>query len=400
MIFSLRIDTSRTIPTGRIASSDKASFQRSYLLCLLFFLCPGIVFVGCGDGKPDKGADSDTSAAADIDSVGDEAIGDEVDAAGQTYTLKLSPKAGDVYGYQLVRQQNVATEGFKSSQQETYDFTLRVVSVNDDRSMVLGVTYNRVRATITAPTAKPDSTGKPILDSAGQVRLFEETIRFDTQGKENVPGGERYRAFVGRETLVTMDGAGKVQDVSNVDPILNATLKAMKVSPDTVNPRTLEIARQGIRLEIGTMISLVFFQLAPDSAVAVDASWTKSDSIPVAGLPAKAVYTSTLAGIRETDGERLAQVKSTLQTQLQLPKKNVENEYLSMKIEKIEVSGESEYLLGTATGFPFTKKSRLSVRQAGTGTAKVGPEKGKSQRVTYSESTVTSIRRLSYQAGV
>lgn len=385
--------------------SFRCTNASAHLLFALFLSIVAVAGVGCGDKNPD----GDTASRADsvqdagIDSTAQEEIGEKVeeDDKDARYSLKLTPKKGDIYAYQVTRQQAKTTEGFKSSQQETYNFSLRVVSVNDDKSMVLGMTYNRIRATATAPAPKADSTGKkPILDSAGKVRLFEQTINFDTQGKENVPGGERYRAFVGRETLVTVDGEGKVQDVANVDPILNATLKSLKVSADTLNPRALDMAKQGIRFEIGTLVSLLFFQLPPDSAVAVGASWSHSDSLPIAGgLPAKTLYTYTLAGLREADDERLAEVTATLRTETSVPKKDIDNEFISMKIEKVGVSGSGETIVSVSNGFPVSKKSTIQASMSGVGSVKQGPDKGKSEKVTYKESTVTSIKRLSYKPG-
>lgn len=372
-----------------------------HLLLLLLIALSVVGSVGCGDKNPDGGPDSD-SAKAGKDSAAGEVIGEVVEAeADDRYTMRLAPKVGDVYAYQVTRQQARTTEGFKSSQQETYDFALRVVSVNDDKSVVLGMTYNRIRATATAPAPKADSTGKkPILDSAGNVALFEQSIKFDTQGKENIPGGERYRAFIGRETLVTVDSNGKVQDVANVDPILNATLKGLKVSGDTLNPRALEMAKQGIRFEIGTLVSLLFFQLPPDSAVGVGSSWSHNDSVPIAGgLPAKTTYTYTLAELRESEGERLAQVAAVLKTQTSVPKKNIDNDYISMKIEKVDVSGNGETIVSVVNGFPVGKKSTIQASMSGVGSAKQGPDKGKTERVTYKESTMTSIKRTSYKPG-
>jgi hypothetical protein len=230
--------------------------------------------------------------------------------------------------------------------------------------------------------------------------LFEQTITFDTQGKNDVPGGERYRAFVGRETLVTLGNDGKVQDVANVDPILNATLKELKVSGDTLNPRALEMAKQGIRFEIGTLVSLLFFQLPPDTAVAVGASWSQTDSVPIAGgLPAKTTYTYTLSGLREADDERLAEVNAVLKTEASIPKKSIDNEYISMKIENVSVTGSGQTILSAVNGFPVSKKSSIQAGMSGVGSAKQGPDKGKTEKVTYKESTTTSIRRLSYKPG-
>lgn len=367
-----------------------------------FLFAAAVAVSGCGENRPAGDSGSDSTQAAAKDSLAEETIGEAVEAEkDERYSLRLTPKAGDVYSYSVTRSQSRTTEGFKSTQEETYDFSLRVVSVNDDKSMVLGMTYNRIRAKATAPAPKADSTGRqPIRDSAGGVRLFEQTITFDTQGKNDVPGGERYRAFVGRETLVTLGNDGKVQDVANVDPILNATLKELKVSGDTLNPRALDMAKQGIRFEIGTLVSLLFFQLPPDTAVAVGASWSQTDSIPIAGgLPAKTTYTYTLSGLREAGDERLAEVNAVLKTQASIPKKSIDNEYISMKIESVNVTGSGQTIVSTANGFPVSKKSAIQAGMSGVGSAKQGPDKGKTEKVTYKESTTTSIRRLSYKPG-
>lgn len=387
---------------------------RTILFLLSFCSVLMLTSVGCG-GDDDPGTDgegADTTAEhstrdADGAQSGDTAdaetdLGEEVDDDPENrYKLALTPKVGDRYGYQLVRTQRQDAERFKTMQKQTFDFHLSVMSVNDDGSVVVGLNFDRVRAVITAPGAKPDSTGKqPIRDSTGEVKLFQQTVQFDTKGESSIPGGERYRALVGRQILVTISGDGQIQDVSNIEPILNAVLKATKIPADSVDPRQLEAARQGLRLEVASMVGMLFFRLTPDSAVAVGDEWSQSDELPVAGDAAsETTYKYTLKALREVEGERAAQIRAELRTKTKLPKKDLENDIISMKIKSVEISGDGESLVSLESGFPLSKTSEIRQAFSGLGTAKVGPEKGKSENVSYNESTRTSVKRTSFKSG-
>lgn len=307
------------------------------------------------------------------------------------YRIRLDPDQGNDYSYRVVRDESVTAGEITTKRSQTFDVDMEVVERNDDGSSVLGITYRRVRAEITMPGAAVDSAGRPLVDTTGQLIVKNQTVRFDTKGKSDIPGGERYRAFIGRPVLVTIDRKGSVIDVANVDPILNATLKQLKVSADTINPKMLEVAKQGIRMEYGTLVSLVFFNLAPDTAVAAGSTWSRSDSLPVGGLPSLTTYSYTLQRVDQKDRGPVAQIAGRLTTKPKLPKKSVENEVLSMKITGLSVDGNASLEIDLSDGFPLSRRSTITSTMKGTGTMRTGPEKGKTAPITMRESTRTSI---------
>ncbi len=386
---------------GTFVNSEFLARQSVVLLLSLFL----ISLAACGNDEPGEDAGSGTDSASVSDSGeignGDEPglpadTGDVVEDAEGTYRLTITPKVGEVYKYRLESNGSSTMADISQTKKETFDLTMNVMNVNEDGSVVLGVTYNRIRASVSISAPLVDSTGRPVVDSAGKVKIGKENVSFDTQGGQNVPGGERYRAFIGRQVLVSMKKDGTVTDVTNVEPILNATLKSMKVKSDTVNPKALEYSRIGILTQIVLMVNQLFFTLAPDSAVSVGSSWTRSDSVPVSGLPAKAAVTMTLKAIREAEGERRAEITTALKTAVRLPKKNIDDQYYTMKIDKVDVSGSGSWTLSLSSGFPVTRSSTIKSSVVGTATMKEGPEKGKSQKVTTGESTRMTVRRTGY----
>ena len=373
------------------------------LMCLLMLLST----VGCGDDSPGEGAESDTTvqsdsgvdmredAEPDLGEMGEE-VEEEPDAR---YSLKMNGEPGATYTYQLMRSQVKSASGFDARQTQTYDLKLKVMNVNDDGSSVLGVTFNRVRVKIVAPVARPDSAGNPILDSAGNVKMFEETVEFDSKKEQNLPGSEEYRALIGREMLVTIDRSGAVQDVANTTPVLNALLTSLKINPDTVDPRQLQFAQNRIDTEVLTAVTLILRRNLPDSAMPVGGSWKKSDEQALAGgIPAKTTYTHTLGGLREIDGEKAVRVDVKLSTDTKIPKESLDNELISMKISTMDVSGEGESVFNVNNGFPMRKKTALRTHFEGSGTMKQGPDKGKSEKVNFRETVSTSVKLIAATA--
>ena len=387
-------------------SSSVSLIVRSRQFALFLSLWILVFVTGCGGENPDGGGETDSTAALTQDSIGVEGDGGEevveidtgsvVDDVEGKYQFKLTPKVGEVYKYQLVSRGNREMAEISQSKNETYDLTMSVVTVNDDGSLLLGVTYDRIRASISVSAPQVDSTGKPVVDSAGKPKIGKEKVTFDSKGGQNVKGGERYRAFIGKQVLVSITSDGTVTDVTNIEPILNATLKALNVKSDTVNPKALEYARLGIRTQIGLMVNQLFFTLAPDTAVSVGSTWARADSVPVNGLPASATVSITLKAIREADEGRRAELATTMKTNVAIPKKTIDDQYYTMKIDKVSLSGEGSWVVALTSGFPVTRSSTIRSNFVGTATMKAGPEKGKSQQVTASESTVMTVRRTAY----
>ena len=377
----------------------------SLALSLLLVLLPTTALLsGCDDAPGEEETEVEVSVDRDREGGGD---GDEEEAAEEEaeaeaiekerkegrYRLRIDPKVGTRYSYEVARDETMTAGDITTKRSQTFNVDMEVVRSNDDGSSVLGITYSRVRAEISMPGAVIDSAGRPLLDSAGQLILRNQVVRFDTKGKSDIQGGERYRAFVGRQALVTIDSKGNVIDVANVDPILNATLKHLKVSADTVNPKMLEVAKQSIRLEYGTLVSLVFFNLAPDTAVGAGSTWSRSDTLPVGGLPSRTTYAYSLKEISEKDDHPVARIAGRLTTNPKLPKESVENEMVSMKITGLSVDGNSTLSIDLVDGFPLSRSSTITSTLKGTGTMKAGPEKGKTAPITMKESTRTSIRQ-------
>lgn len=375
------------------------------LMCLLMLLST----VGCGDDSPgndggtkgdstmsqDSSADMQEDADQELGELGEE-VEEEPDAR---YSLKMHAQPGATYTYRLVRSQVKSASGFDARQTQTYDMKFKVMSVNDDGSSVLGVTFNRVRVKIVAPVARPDSAGNPILDSTGSVKMFEETVEFDSDKAQDLPGSEEYRALINREMLVTIARDGSVQDVANTTPVLNALLKTLKVNPDTVDPRQLQFAQNRIDTEVLTAVTLIMRRNIPDSAMPVGGTWAKSDEQALAGgIPAKTTYTHTLGGLREVDGEQVVRVDVKLSTDTKIPKESMDNELISMKISSMDVSGEGESVFSVNSGFPLQKKTALKTHFAGSGTMKQGPDKGKSEKVNFRETVSTSVKLIASSA--
>ncbi len=391
--------------------SDRTSILTIFLLLTL--LVGSLVFTGCGDDDP--GGKEKTEATADggsdenggVGESSEEESGSEVATEEEAieqeekegkYRIRLAPHPGDVYSYSVVRDQRVTAAGHTTKQKQTFDVDMEVVSRSDDGSSVLALTYRRVRAEVTVPGAVPDSAGRPLVDSNGQMVVRDQTVRFDTKGKADHPSMVRFKAFVGRKVLVTIDRKGNVRDVANVDPILSATLNSLKVSADTINPKMLETAKQGIRMEYGMLASLVFFNLAPDTAVAPGATWSRSDSLPVGGLPSLTTYAYTLKDVSDED-DPVARITGKLTTNPTLPKDPVVNEMLSMKITKLSVTGSADIKIDLATGFPLRRSSTITSTMGGTGTMKAGPQKGESTAITMKERTATTITRTGHKEG-
>lgn len=389
--------------------SDRTSIHTIFLLLTLLLGTP--ILYGCGGDDPgdeDKieieanverdGEGGDENGAVEGDELAAEEEAIEQEQKEGKYRIRLAPNPGDVYSYSVVRDQRVSAAGHSTKQKQTFDVDMEVVGSNDDGSSVLAITYRRVRAEVTMPGAVPDSAGRPMVDSNGQMVLRSQTIRFDTKGKAEHPSMVRFKAFVGRRVLVTIDRKGNVRDVANVDPILNSTLKSLKVSSDTLNPKMLEAAKQGIRMEYGMLASLVFFNLAPDTAVTAGATWSRTDSMPVGGLPSLTTYAYTL---KDVSGEEdpVANITGKLTTSPKLPKEPVVNEMLSMKITKLSVTGSADIKLDLTTGFPLRRSSTITTTMGGTGTMKAGPQKGESTAITMKERTATTITRTGYKEG-
>ena len=367
-------------------------------------ICSLLTLVSCGESKPEDISENDSTVVESNGGLERDSLegvsadtGDVVEDAEGKYSLRLTPKVGETYGYRFESRGSNSVAGVTQSKKDVADVTLSVVSVNDDGSLVLGVTYNRIRASISLSGPLIDSTGKQVVDSTGKPQVGRESVEFDTKGGKDIPGAERTRAFIGRQVLVTLNPDGNVQDVANVDPILNAWLKGVKVMKDTVNPKALDYFRLGLRTEIGVLVSQLFFTLTPDSAVGVGSSWVQADSLPVGGLPASASVTVALQNIREVDDEQRAEIKTTLKTSIQTPKESVDNELYSMKINNVKVSGEGSWTVSLVSGFPINRKSTIRATTAGTATMKAGEMKGQPQKVAAKESTVTSVKRTSYR---
>lgn len=396
-------------------SCSVANTKQNFRVCpahLLFLLmCLLMLFAtGCGNDSPDSGNESDTTASlnGDADIAGeedgtepDEDVGEEVSAEPDArYSLEVTPKVGDTYTYQVMRLQTESVSGTDASRRQTSDISVKLMSVNDDGSSVLGVTFNRVRVKIVASIPKPDSTGNPILDSAGQIKMFKETLDFDTQNKPKGPGGEEIMALIGREMLVTLDKEGNAVDITNTTPVVNAFLRSVKVSPDTLDPRQVKGLREQYDIQVLTEIGSIFHRAVPDSSVAVGATWTETDELPSqTGGTTKASATYTLSELREIEGQRVLRLGITLRTKADLPKESLDNELISMKIEKIDVSGEGESMFNVGTGFPVRKKSSIRKVLSGTGTAKQGPQKGKTEVIDFKEAVTTSVKQITYNPG-
>lgn len=392
-----------------------ASLPRFILLLFSLSLLP---LAGCGDDG-DAATDDPESAAASADEGDEEGTstddptdttdgaddsGDEEGSATTEvepgrYRFSLKTASGESYGYRLTRTQKVTAGEFTTTQVQRYDVTMEVIDRNDDGSLVFGVTYDRVRAEMTAPQLVPDSTGKaPLLDSTGAPVMKKQTVRFDTKGNAGkMLGGDRFRAFIGRKVLVTTDRIGQVIDVANVDPIFNAMLKRMKVSADTLSPKLVEATKSGIRLEVGMMVSQIFFTLLPDSAVSTGSDWSMQDSVALAGLPAVSTIKYTLSEIGGPEEEPIATIKGRLKTTPRLPKKEIEANGMAMKIEKLTVSGNGTTKLSVRTGFPLSRNSTITSRMSGTGSIRQGPRTGESAPMTYVESTTNRIERTAYR---
>ena len=384
------------------------SFLSMTLILITFLALPTLY--GCGDETPEDPTEVEVSVeegeeiGEEKEKTPEEELAEEEEAIEQEkkegkYRIRLAPREGDTYSYSVVRDQRVSAGEYTTRQKQTFDVEMKVVDRNDDGSSVLGITYRRVRAEVTAPGPVRDSAGYALVDSTtGQIVLRDQTARLDTKGKSNNPGLARFKAFIGRQVLVTIDRKGNVRDVANVDPILTATLKSLKVSSDTLNPKMLEVAKQGIQMEYGMLASLVFFSLAPDTAVTKGATWSRSDSLPVGGLPSLTTYAYTLEGV-EGEDDPVAKISGKLTTNPTLPKEPVVNEMLSMKITRLSVTGNADIRIDLESGFPIRRSSTITSTMGGTGTMKAGPQKGESTAITMKERTATTITRTGYKPG-
>lgn len=395
------------IPFSSTLRSGRASLL---FLPLLILLLSVSAWAGCGDGadEPDAAAEGNTDGgtnggAGDEEGVSED-IGEKVEDVDGKLNLKIRPRAGDVFTYQLVNNSSLSVQDLKQSEKATFDFTIRVMNVNDDGSAVLGVTYDRIRASVTAPVPQviPGKSGDSTAttgDTASRVEMVNRTIQLDTKGKsdKDVIGAERYRALIGRQMLVTLAPDGTVQDVANVDQIVSALLKELGKRKEDFKPQEIELAKQSFRMELATLISSIFLRLLPEKSVDVGEKWDRVDTTPVNGLAARTTYTYTLEGVREVDGERFGNVTAALTTAFK--DKTIDNQLLKMNIEKVDVSGSGTSLVSLTTGFPAQKTTNLRFVLSGVGTAKAGDFKGKSERLTQQMVTSTTLKRTGYKAG-
>ena len=399
------------------------------LLLFLFIALAGIGFTGCGGGDDDPGTtvadsvdangdpveipsdDDDEGVAGESGGADDADIPDldfEIDDLDATsvevepgsYKFRLKVKEGDTYGYRMIRTQTLESGVLATKQKQTYDVTMKVLERKQNGAILLGVTYDRVRAEITAPQFQADSTGRaPLLDSTGQPIIENKTVRFDTRNKTRVPGAEQFRAYIGKQVVVATDRVGQVIGVENVDPIYKAMLSHLKVNPDTVDAKLLDMTKQGIGVEISLLVQQIFFTNVPREPVEEGEDWTLSDTVEVGKRREVTSIVYRLASVSTGGDEPSATIKAQLKSAPRVPKEPMEVNGISVKVKNLRVSGNGTSTLSLVTGFPVKRSSTISSKLTGTGTATEGPRAGESEPITRTESTRTSVTRTSYKAG-
>ncbi len=378
--------------TDETSTSKGAIFLKGLIHTAFVILC-GIYLVGIGgcssNDSPEGSADDSTATTTGMEQEEEAAASfdeaEPVEDVEATYAMKLTPKVGEVYSYRYNNKGKTTIDGMTNDQDVTYDYTLTISDINDDGSIVADMRYTRIRATTVIPAQyTQDST--------------EQTATYDSEQKSDsvIPGTEQYEAIIGKRVILTISNEGKVNEVSNLDPVVNAAIKLAGAKPDSVPPRMVAALRQQIQAQMfQTVLETMFQTVLPDSAVKVGSEWQSTDSLPLLGIPSKSTYMCKLVEVKEMKGEKVGQIHVELVTEF--PQKKLDSEQMTVKIDEVDVDGTGTGLYNMATGFPVRKSSKIQFVLKGTGTAKVGPGKGKSQGLTQRLNTTNSLVRTGYK---
>lgn len=375
--------------------------SRTFLAAPLARLTPAILtfgaamllLAGCnGDSKPGgkpgepggekKEGDSGSAVVNEVASNFEEA--ESVDSAA-TYSLRVNPKVGEVYSYRVTQSGTTEFEGVKATEEAVYNFTQRITGVNNDGSFTVEMRYDSIRAVKSFP--------------AGVIDTVARTIRYDTRGKVDTTISEALQAkmLIGQRVNLTLSSQGEVREISNLEPIVNGMLGKLR---DSVPPQAIERIRHGIRLNVfQAIVQQLFLQSTTDSIIRVGSEWTRRDSVPlvlpIASIPSRATVIYKVVEIKKVDDQPLGRVSVTLATTF--PQRSLEDASGKATVDDASATGSGDVLLNLNNGFPVRKTTKISVRLKLTGSAKTGPNAGKSTTLGQAKSTTTMVELLDYK---
>lgn len=362
------------------------------------FLIAALFLAACGgDGpsetagkKPVAAKGGDSSVAADEEggtaapgaaAASFDAGAPVVDSAAR-FSFELRPKKGDRFRYRLRTDNETNIGGKAMTETAVYNFTISITGLNDDGSVTLEMVHDSIRI-------------RRAYD-AGLVDSVARTIAFDTRRPDtSVRGTEQYRALVGKRVNMTIGSDGQVGEVSNVDPVLNAMFGDQK---EKVPPKQWEQYRALVKVQgYASIIEQLFLKEAPDTSVGPGATWTRTYDVPALGIPSKNTVRYKLAEVRQAGGRPMGRVVMDLTTKFLQNK--IDNELISATIDEMKADGSGEAVMQLDNGWPARKNTTIDMRMKMTGTAKAGPDKGKSNTLSQSVATKLAIDLVDYSAG-
>lgn len=336
-----------------------------------------------GEGKSDSAQQSSSTSTAADSATAAFTQAPAVNDSTTRHTLKVTPKAGDIYRYRLTQKNDKEQNGVRLKQTSVFNFTAKITGINSDGSFTLEMRYDSIRIDQTMPPNPLDSVGK--------------TLHFDSRNKldPSVPGASDMKALIGQRVNITVQNNGKVSDVANVDPIISQMLGSKK---DSISPQQRAMLKDAVKLQYyGIVLPELFLQFVPDTGITLGNSWKRLDTLPIGGLPATSTITYRLAEVRNTEAGSVGNVQVTLTAAF--PKKSMENKALAAVINDAKVKGGGEALVNFASGFPVRKRTTIEAALNMTLTAKAGPQKGISQQMAQKENSSTLVELIEYQPG-
>lgn len=338
-----------------------------------------------GSAKPGVTPAGDTSAADAATPGGSAAAfatGTPVSDSTVRFSFGLRPKVGDRFTYRLRTDNETDFGGKRMQESSVYNFTIGVTGLNDDGSMTIEMIHDSIRI-------------RRAYD-AGLVDSVARTIAFDSRRPDtSVKGTEQFRALIGKRVNMTLGRDGQVSEVSNVDPVLNAMFGSQR---DKVPPKTWEQFREVVKIQAySSILEQLFLKEPPDSSVAPGAAWTRTYTVPALGIPSKNTVRYRLAEVRQVGGRPMGRVAMVLSTQFL--QKKIDNELVSATVDDMKADGSGEAVMQLDNGWPTRKATTIEMRMKMTGTAKVGPDKGKSNTLSQAVATRLIVDLMSFTAG-
>jgi hypothetical protein len=299
----------------------------------------------------------------------------------ETFNILPQPKEGDNFSYRVTQKSTTEMSGIRGIEDKVYCFSMKVTGVNKDGSYTMDMVYDSIRAMQEMPPNKMDSLGKK--------------IRYNSQDKttKKVAGADQFEALIGNKVILTFSKKGELREVANIDPIVNAILGNKK---DSIKPQTLEQIKLALKLEgFQSVVQQLFMQSLPEDPIIAGKEWTRKDTATALGVPSIGLYSYKLADINEVKDRKCARIIVSLSSTF--PQKKFSNKELNAILDDAKMEGGGENYIDIETGFPISKKTKLSSLLIMTGEGKVGESKGKKQQISQKISNNTIVELLSFE---